>query len=185
MRTSDGIAKITDQRKQARHYFFLRPDLFVSGAPTERTSGDVDEPAPVYLDAASLQPTPIVPVIGRVTVYQRYYVIEEKHDGSTGACSESRHLSFSPWSEPQKHNLRELWIDRQTLLICKATLLWNVAAINHHPFAVDISVVLDKAGLIETFESDGIAHVAGDDVPFQINGSLLPLNALPTVPVDF
>lgn len=158
-RTVDGLAHLHgDTGKATSGNLLIRPDLFIgverSTSQATKTSAadsslhiDLEDPA---------SPAPALAVIGRVVAPSvRYDVSRMRNEDITG-CGTAIVLKLIPFRNPERYNLRQLWLDGSTYRICRAVAVWgNIARINDRPIPVTVQLDLDSQGRVVKWSTSG------------------------------
>ncbi len=149
-----------------RHY--LVPDAFIPYENVALPDGALpllERPVP----AASAAPSPLR-TIATIRSAISYRVREEGVDRIPG-CGDAVHLVLDALREPDRYNVRELWVRASDFRICKAVFesrFFREASQPPSPYPMRVEVVLDSRGLI----TDAVTHthVLTIDGPLDILG---------------
>jgi hypothetical protein len=123
-RQRDGMAKV---QRLSNGTPDGRPRTYViSVAPTIVMKGSADA-APAETPAGSLR------VIASVDAIPERYTISFGSADAVSGCQSPFHLLLQPLTDPERNNLRELWIDSTNYRICRAVLSVHMTYYFAHP----------------------------------------------------
>ena len=126
-----------------RHY--LIPDAFIPYRSESAPQGVL----PTFDTPEPSQPNTIATVHSSPS-----YVVTLVGEEAVGDCGLVAHLKLSPKRDPSRYNVREMWVRRSDMRLCKATFesrTFQKEGGSSYP-AID-TVVLDKDGLIASWSS--------------------------------
>ncbi len=117
------------------------------------------------------------PTIGRVvSVPYRATLVGE--DGA-GDCAQAYHLALRPTSDPDLHQLREIWIEPASMRICRATLEKRVYIISRE--RVDVTVDLGPGQFVDHYHLAGKGHTPLGTYSLAVDGSFRDVRNVETI----
>jgi hypothetical protein len=142
VRGSDG--KIWD------NIFDMRPDLLIGHPKPAVTSGDASFSLGVDIDPAEKLPT-----IAVVTARPVRYAVSLLDEAQTPGCTQAYHLGLVPISNPDRNNLRDLWVDTATFQVCKARASWQAGQVDGRVFPITFTLYFNSRGFVTDWAAEG------------------------------
>ena len=142
VRGSDG--KIWDD------VFDMRPDLLIGHPKPPAKPGDASFSLGVDVDPAEKLPTIAVVVTRPVR-----YTVSLLDEGASPGCTRAYHLGLVPTSNPDRNNLRDLWVDKATFQVCKARAAWQAGTVNGRVFPITFTLYFNARGFVTDWAAEG------------------------------
>jgi hypothetical protein len=180
LQTSTGNAHMVNLSggKVLDEPFSMRPDLLIAHPAPAATPAASAFSLGVDVDSAEKLPT-IAVVVARPIHYQVTLV---NHEAVRG-CADAYHLKLVPTTDPDRNNLRELWVDTATFQACKALAAWKAGVVNGHIFPITFAVYFDERGFVTSWTAEGTMGKFLAKAHYAASGSYDDLRQLDASPI--
>ena len=181
LQTSTGTAHMVrvSDGKVADEPFAMRPDLLLAHPTPARTPA-----ASAFSLGTDVDPGEKLPTIAVVVARPIHYRITLLDQQPTEGCAPAYHLGLVPISDPDRNNLREMWVDTSTFQVCKALAVWKAGVANGHIFPITFALHFDQSGFVASWSADGTMGKFLTKAHYVASGSYENLKQFDTSPIE-
>jgi hypothetical protein len=179
LQTSTGQAHMVrgSDGKVWNNVFDMRPDLLIAH-PVPAAPNDTSFHLGIDVDPAEKLPT-IAVVVARPV----HYRISLADELTSPGCARAYHLTLVPISNPDRNNLRDLWVDEATFQICKARAVWQAGTVNGRTFPITFTLYFNARGFVTDWAAQGSVGTLFAKASYIASGMYVNVKQVDTSPV--
>ena len=181
LQSSTGIAHMVQRSdgKVIDEPFLMRPDLLIAHPAPAATP-----PASAFVLGTDVDPAEKLPTIAVVVARAIRYDVTLIGRGTAPGCAGAYHLGLVPITDPERNNLRELWVDTSTFRVCRAIAIWKAGVADGHIFPVTFTLFFDRNGFISTWSAEGAVGQARAQTRYVASGAYEDVKQLDASPIS-